>query len=88
MLKGRYLRKSTSILTCAIAGVIAIMTVARDYVALADGATQSVARLLISLPYFWILVVGADAIGSVTFLFTIVAEVMTRRKRKYSFIQH
>ncbi len=67
---------------------MAIMTVARDYVALADDGTQSVSMFLISLPYFLILVVGAGAIGSVAFLFIIVAEVMRRRRKKYSRIQY
>jgi TRAP-type C4-dicarboxylate transport system permease small subunit len=81
-------RKSTSIQMSGVAGFMAIMTVAGDYVAWADDGTQSVTMLLISLPCFLILVVGAGVIGSVAFLFIIVAEVMRRRRRKYSPIQH
>ena len=81
-------RRSTSILVSVIAGFMAIMAVGGDYVVLADDGTQNVTMLLTSLTYFLILVVGAGVIGSVAFLFIIVAEVMRRKRRKYSCIQH
>jgi len=81
-------RKLTLILTTAIAGFVAIMTTAGDHAAFANDGTQRVSMLLMNLPYFLILMVGAGVIGSVTFLFIVGAEVMRRRRRKYSCIQH
>jgi len=81
-------RKLTSMLTTAIAGFVAIMTIAGDYAAFADDETRRVSMLFMNLPYFLILMVGAGVIGSITFLFIIAAEVMRRRRRKYSCIQH
>jgi hypothetical protein len=81
-------RKLTSMLTTAIAGFVAIMTIAGDHAAFADDGTRRVSMLLMNLPYFLILMVGAGVIGSITFLFIVGAEVMRRRRRKYSCIQH
>lgn len=81
-------RKLTSMLTTAIAGLVAIMTIAGDHAAFADNGTQTVSMLLMNLPYFLILMVGAGVIGSITFLFIVGAEVLRRRRRKYSCIQH
>lgn len=81
-------RKLTSLLTTAIAGFLAIMTIAGNSAAFADDGTQKVSMLLLNLPYFLILMIGAGAIGSIVFLFIVGAEVLRRRRRKYSCIQH
>ena len=73
-------------LTTVIAGVVAVMTTMGDYAALADDRMQSVS--ILNLPYFLIFVLGVGVIGSATFLFVIVAEVMRRRRKKNSCIQH
>ena len=73
-------------LTTVIVGVLAIMTTAGNYAGLADDGTQSVSML--NLPNFFVFVLGVGVIGSITFLFVIVAEAMRRRRRKYSCIQH
>ena len=79
-------RKSISMLMTVIAGVLAVMTTMGDYAALADDRMQSVS--ILNLPYFLIFVIGVGVIGSATFLFVIFAEVMRRRRKKYSCIQH
>lgn len=83
-----YMRKLTLMLTTVFAGFVAVMTIAADHAALADDGRQSVSMLLISPPYFLILIVGAGVIGSIAFLFIVGAEVIRRRRRKYSCIQH
>ena len=75
-------------LTTASAGFVAIMMKAGDFAAFADEGTQKVSMLLVNMPYFLILMVGAGVIGSIAFLFIVGAEVLRRRKRKYSCIQH
>jgi integral membrane sensor domain MASE1 len=82
------MRKLTSILMTTIAGFVAILTIAGNSPAFADDGTQRVSMLLLNLPYFLILMIGAGAIGSIVFLFIVGAEALRRRKRKYSCIQH
>jgi hypothetical protein len=74
--------------TIAVAGFVATMTIAGNFAAFADDGTQGVSMLLMNLPYFLILMVGAGVIGSIVFLFIVGAEVLRRRRRKYSCIQH
>ena len=80
--------KLASMLTTAITGFVVIMSIAGNSAAFADNGTQSVSMLLLNLPYFLILMVGAGVIGSIVFLFIVGAEVLRRRRRKYSCIQH
>lgn len=81
-------RKLASMLTTVTAGFVAMMTIAGDLAVFADDGTQRVSMLLLNLPYFLILMIGAGIIGSIAFLFIVGTEVLRRRRRKYSCIQH
>jgi ABC-type transport system involved in cytochrome c biogenesis permease subunit len=81
-------KKRLLLLTTVVAAFTGLLDTCRPFVALCLDESERVPMMMTSYSLILIALVGAAIIGSAVFLIICAAELVRRRQRKYSCIQH
>lgn len=81
-------KKVISLLTATISSLVALLQTCKTFQVLASDGIERVPMMMINYPLILIGLFGAGIIGSITFIMIAAADLLRRRRKKYSCIQH